>query len=309
VKQLLLDLVRSQGPDFWKVQVSAMVAFFCLCVTEGVVTRRPLSAGPPPGLATDMYYWLLIPTVRMASRLVVAALLVFFGVALGLRTDPQLLDGFGPLARQPMLLIIVELLVLMDLLSYWSHRLFHKVPLLWRFHAIHHSATSIRWSTTGRVHPVNEIINYAVTIVPCFLLGFPINVVLPLTPVMVIYAVAAHTQWNPSFGPLRCVFASPRFHRWHHTLSHEGGNMNFSNVFSFWDALFGTFYLPPNRLPETFGLDHDQVPERYLAQLAFPFRRPADAVTASPEQPTPSFQPAARGSKAPQPLGPQSAPE
>ena len=274
---LWYELAQLQWVDFLKLQLSAMAVFFGLCGVEGLLVRRS-SRKPPPELVTDMFYWLLIPSVRVLSRLIALLLLVPLAVLLGVELSEQgLLAGFGPLARQPTWLIVIELLLFMDLLWYWTHRLFHRSGWLWRFHAIHHSATSIRWSTTGRVHFVNEIINYIVTIVACFAVGFPIGLVLPLVPVMVVYAVCAHTQWNPTLGPLRHVFAGPRFHRWHHTMQNEGGNKNFANVFSFWDRLFGTYYLPEGRVATVFGLDGERLPESYLAQLLYPFRGASDA--------------------------------
>jgi sterol desaturase/sphingolipid hydroxylase (fatty acid hydroxylase superfamily) len=266
-------LIALQWGDYLRLQVLAVVVFFSLCGTEGMLVRRA-TRKPPPELVADMFYWLLIPSVRVLSRLIALVLLVGCALALGMQvSEDSLYGGFGPLARQPTWLIVIELLMFMDLIWYWTHRLFHRSSMLWRFHAVHHSATTIRWSTTGRVHPVNEVFNYVVTVVACFLVGFPISVVLPLVPAMVVYAVAAHTQWNPSLGPLRHVFAGPRFHRWHHTMQHEGGNKNFANVFSFWDRLFGTYYFPEDRVATVFGLDGDSIAENYWAQLTYPFRR------------------------------------
>jgi sterol desaturase/sphingolipid hydroxylase (fatty acid hydroxylase superfamily) len=285
---LLSELIELQWADFLVLQLGATAIFFGLCGVEGLLARRG-TRKPPPELIADMFYWLLIPSVRVVSRLIALLLLVGCALALGIKLDADsLYHGFGPLSRQPTPLIVVELLLFMDLLWYWSHRLFHRVPSLWRFHAIHHSATTIRWSTTGRVHPVNEIINYAITIVACFLVGFPISLVLPLVPVMVVYAVAAHTQWNPSLGPLRHVFAGPRFHRWHHTVQAEGGNKNFANVFSFWDRLFGTYHLPEDRVATVFGLDGETIPESYWAQLTYPFRRTPGRARSPANQPSTS---------------------
>jgi len=284
-----VELAKLEVQDFGKLQLLATATFLGLCWTEAVFTfaevrRRRFM--PPPQLVTDLFYWMLIPMVRVVSRILVLPLLLVLALLIGVRADHSLFDGYGPLARQPTALILIEAVILTDLAAYWIHRLFHTVPWLWRFHAIHHSATEIRWSTTGRVHPFNEMLNYMAAVIPCFVIGLPINVVLTAFPVMVMYAVAAHTQWNLSFGPLKVVFASPRFHRWHHTHSHEGGNRNFANVFSFWDRLFGTHYLPEGRVAETFGLDHQDVPENYLGQLAYPFRRGARA--ASPADPLPA---------------------
>lgn len=279
-KSLLTQLIDLQGHTFLWLQIYSTTMFFGLCFVAGLITRTPISSKPPADRVTDMYYWLLAPAVRMVARVIVAALLVAGATVLGRELSPKLFQGFGPVARQPSWLLAIELLMIMDLSSYWTHRLFHTVPVLWRFHAIHHSATRIRWSTTARVHPINELFNYALGIVPAFMLGFPIGMVLAMIPILAWYAIAAHTDWNPSYGPLSKVFASPRFHRWHHTMSHEGGNKNFSNVFSLWDLLFGSYYLPEGRMPEVFGLDEGYMPERYIAQLAAPFRRqpllPAD---------------------------------
>lgn len=268
---LLLDIAKLQVEDYFRLQASA-IGFFWLYSTEVFATQRRLFAKLSPELLTDMFYWLFMPQVRVLSRLLSMLLIVPIALLFGLSIDPKLLHGFGPVARQPTWLIVIELVVLMDLATYAIHRAFHGVPWLWRFHALHHSAKYVRWSTTGRVHPVNEAINYLVTVVPLALAGFPVNVILPVSPFVIAFAIGAHTQWNFSFGPLSGIFVSPRFHRWHHTHSHEGGNKNFANVFSFWDRLFGTYYLPADRLPERFGLDVDDVPTSYLGQFLYPWR-------------------------------------
>ena len=268
----MFEFLTWQGDSFWRLQLFAITVFFGGCAIGGLITKTPFPTKPPAHRVTDMFHWLLLPWARMVSRLVVVPMLILLGLALDLEQGPALFQGFGPLARQPQWAIIIEALVLGDLTSYWSHRMFHRVSWLWRFHAIHHSATNISWATTGRLHPVNEIVNYVVGVIPAFLIGLPISVVVSVLPVLVWYAIAAHSDWNPPFGPFHKVFASPLFHRWHHTMQAEGGNKNFANIFSFWDRVFGTFYLPEGKKPEVFGLDGEVMPENYLAQLAYPFR-------------------------------------
>jgi sterol desaturase/sphingolipid hydroxylase (fatty acid hydroxylase superfamily) len=286
VSQLLVELAR-QAEDYGRLQFSSL-GFFTLCALEGLAVRRRLMPGQKPAfvqfgeLFADMFYWLLMPTVRVLSRIVSLLLIAGIGLLFGMQRDAHLLDGFGPLARQPRVLIIAELILLMDLSTYWTHRLFHTVPFFWRFHAVHHSASHIRWSTTGRNHPLNEMANYLVTIVPFAAIGFPVSAVLPVTPMIVAYAICAHTDWDTAYGPLSGVMVSPRLHRWHHTPSHEGGNKNFANIFAFWDRLFGTYYLPADRLPEKFGLDVDDMPRNYLGQLLYPWRRCAPGSAAAP---------------------------
>lgn len=258
--------------------------FVSLCFLEGVATRRPISKKPPAELVTDSAYWLLSPYLRMVSKVMIAAILVLFALATGNDDGPSLVQGYGPLSRQPWPLILIETLILTDFCAYWEHRLMHRIPALWRFHAIHHSAKEIRWSTVGRVHPVNELINYVVGVLPCIAIGLPINAIIAIVPVMLWWAVLAHSNFKWTFGPLRQVVVSPIFHRWHHTHSQEGGDANFANVFSLWDRLFGSFYLPEGRTPQVFGLDVDDMPDTYLGQLGYPFgvtKRPNRAADAA----------------------------
>src|SRR5262249_8355033 len=80
-----------------------------------------------------------------------------------------------------------------------------------------------------------------------------------------------------TFGPLRYVLASPVFHRWHHTTQEEGLNRNFAPTFPFLDLAFGTFYMPPGKLPERFGNGEPDYPEGFFGQLLRPLWMPASA--------------------------------
>lgn len=305
-KSLLIQLVDVQGHNFAWLVFFSTVMFFGLCFIAGLLSRTKITTRAPAARIVDMWFWLTAPVVRMACRFIAAVLLVIAGTLIGREISPSLFEGFGPVARQPKWLLAIEIVMLMDLSSYWTHRLFHTVPFLWRFHAIHHSATHINWSTTGRVHPINEFFNYSFGVLPAFLLGFPVGMVLAMIPIFSWYAIAAHAEWNPSFGPLSKVFASPRFHRWHHTMSDQGGSSNFSNIFALWDLIFGSYYLPKDRMPEVFGLDDGLMPESYFAQLAAPFRSqpllPKEAANA--EHSSATVTPAAPAA----PVGPASEP-
>ena len=70
-----------------------------------------------------------------------------------------------------------------------------------------------------------------------------------------------------------CPQISVGLHRWHHTSEDEGLDRNFSGLFPLIDVLFGTFYMPKDRLPERFGLKNEDVPAGFWGQLAYPFRR------------------------------------
>lgn len=277
----LIDQLSSEWSDFGHLQLCATWIFFQLCIVEGLLTGRR-SAKPPPELVTDMFYWLLSPTVRVFGRMATTLLLALAFTAAGVRAVPDVMHGFGPVAAQPSWLIVVELVVLMDLATYWTHRAFHHFPWLWRFHAIHHSAEEVRWSTTGRVHPVNEVATYAVVMAPFVLVGFPVALMVPILPFVAFYAMFAHAQFHLDLGPLGKVLVGPVFHRWHHTHPDEGGDRNFGNVFALWDGLFGTRYMPEGRRPERYGVVGEEVPKSFLGQLAYPFRRRPGAGVPAP---------------------------
>ena len=97
-------------------------------------------------------------------------------------------------------------------------------------------------------------------------------VVAAYAPFLTFHALLLHANVGWTFGPLRYVVSSPAFHRWHHTTEAEGLDKNFAGLFPFIDLAFGTFYMPPGRQPERFGIVNDDVPAGLFRQLAYPFR-------------------------------------
>jgi len=96
-------------------------------------------------------------------------------------------------------------------------------------------------------------------------------VVIALLPLFTAYAIFQHANVRWDFGPLRRVFASPTFHRWHHTSAEEGRDKNFAGLLPLWDILFGTYYMPAQQ-PSQFGVA-EPIPGDLIGQLVWPFRR------------------------------------
>jgi sterol desaturase/sphingolipid hydroxylase (fatty acid hydroxylase superfamily) len=172
------------------------------------------------------------------------------------------------LQRLPTLAQLAILLVATDFGQYWLHRAFHD-PRLWPFHAVHHSAPDVNWTTTFRTHPVNYLVLNAALGVLAKALGFSETTLLLAAPIFFFSGAITHANLNWTFGPLRYVVASPVFHRWHHSADAERQASNFAPMFPAWDLLFGTFHMPAGKRPETFGADG--VPEGLLGQLLHPF--------------------------------------
>ncbi len=220
----------------------------------------------------DALYWLITPLVTRTILRIVAltCVVVTFAVFDG-QIVARLAEGFGPVLSQPVWLLTIEVFLLGDLIGYWTHRWFHR-RRLWKFHAVHHSSTQLDWLSALRVHPVNDVASRLAPAMLLACLGFPLQALAGYVVLLTFYTILLHANLDWSYGPLRCVVASPVFHRWHHTTEEQGGSRNFAPLFPFVDLLFGTFYMPSRRRPERFGIGTARIPETFVGQLLFPFR-------------------------------------
>jgi len=224
---------------------------------------------------TDLAYWFFTPLVtRFVTRLTLGLVFVLVAMWEGVTFEDL---RQAATTRQtwasslPTLVQIPLILLLADLLAYWSHRLFHG-RWLWPFHAIHHSSKMVDWLSSVRLHPVNDVISRIVQVLPLYWMGFNGTVLAAFVPFLTLYALLLHANVSWTYGPFRYLIASPAFHRWHHTSEEEGLDKNFSGLLPVIDVAFGTFYMPVDRQPQRFGILNDDVPEGLLGQLAYPFR-------------------------------------
>lgn len=208
----------------------------------------------------------------------VSHLLVQLTVLLTLSPARWLLEGVVPhdfqarVAGLPGPLQFLLALVLADLFQYGAHRSMHAVPALWRFHAVHHSSRRMDWLAGSRLHLVDIVLTRAVSFLPLFALGIAEGPLLAYLVFVSFQAVAIHANARLRVGPLRWWIASPEFHHWHHSAEPQARDRNFAVHVPAIDWIFGSAYLP-DRWPERYGIDGDPVPEGWLAQLAWPFRR------------------------------------
>jgi sterol desaturase/sphingolipid hydroxylase (fatty acid hydroxylase superfamily) len=167
---------------------------------------------------------------------------------------------------------------------YWMHRWMHEVPWLWRFHAVHHSAEHIDWLVGTRAHPVDLVLGRLSGYVPMYVFGLahPIqNVLDPVSLGVVLvgtiwgFFIHANVRWR--LGPLGWLVSTPAFHHWHHT-NDEHINRNFSTMLPWVDRIFGTYYMPRNQWPPSYGID-EKLPDGIGEQLLYPLlpSRPAAA--------------------------------
>ena len=226
----------------------------------------------------DAFYWLIGPAVYagISTTIVIAGFwLIFGGDVEAIRH--YAVNGADWAADVPLWLQVILVLIISDLYMYWCHRMFHG-RTLWRFHAVHHSAENMDWLHAVRFHPVNYIPHAMLSSALILWMGFAPAALMVLVPFNYLYSSMVHANLNWTFGPLRYVFASPVFHRWHHTGPDEGGSSNFAPTFPVLDLMFGTFHMPQDQKPGKTGLVEQDMPATLSGHLLYPFRKRLSAV-------------------------------
>ncbi len=188
--------------------------------------------------------------------------------------------GFGWAISAPLqawirgLPFLVELLLIIlvaDLVQYWTHRAYHEVPMLWRLHAVHHSAKSMDWLAGSRQHVLELIITRTLVLAPIFVLGFSKQVVDAYIIIVGFQAVFNHANVSVRLGPLSYIIVTPNSHHWHHSQDQEALDRNYAAHYAFLDYLFGTAVKADRMWPAHYGVLGDYVPNGFWRQVAFPF--------------------------------------
>lgn len=191
------------------------------------------------------------------------------------RLLPDGLTGF--VVSQPLWVQLPAAIIIGDIGMYAAHRMFHAVPFLWRFHAVHHSIEELDWLAAHRTHPLDQAISSGLSILPLLALGFSEAAMASYGLVYLLQSHLLHANVRLPFGPFARLVASPHFHHWHHANVPGSHDKNFSAQLTFMDWIFGTLHLP-EALPARYGTD-DDVPQIYPLQLLWPLTRERAAAT------------------------------
>ena len=218
-----------------------------------------------PEWQTDLHHFIVnhmvVGFVLLATNLLVHKL---FGWAAH--------DGIRGWVANLNFFVAVFLIVLVaDLVQYWTHRAYHEVPLLWRLHAVHHSVKSMDWLAGSRQHIIELLITRTLVLAPIYVLGFSKEVIDAYIVIVGFQAVFNHANVSVRLGPLRYVIVTPNFHHWHHSQDKEALDRNYAAHFAFLDYAFGTAVKADREWPEHYGVLGDYVPNGFLKQLVFPF--------------------------------------
>lgn len=167
-----------------------------------------------------------------------------------------------------------------EFLPYVYHRISHKGNpnsylslLLWKIHSIHHLPTSLNWFKTNWMHPINMFLNTLLKMMPLLILSFNKEIIFLVFVTHTVIAYASHANIRTKKSFLDYLIVTPQIHHFHHSKKMEEAK-NFSNIFPFWDLLFGTYYNRKGIVKEVgvFINSETDYPKNkaYVKQLMFP---------------------------------------
>ncbi|MDP3543728.1 MAG: sterol desaturase family protein [Elusimicrobiota bacterium] len=258
--------------DFSGVRLGIFLGVLLACAAaERLLPRRKPTAGA--GLR-----WSSNLTLAVLGAVLVRLLIPFTLVEAAYKVEAARL---GLLNQAPIyfpLKFVLSFLIL-DLLIYFQHRLFHWSPALWRLHAVHHTDLDLDASSGVRFHPGEILLSAVIKLAAIAVFGTHFLAVLAFE--VVLNATSLFNHANIRLGPLdallRLVVVTPDMHRVHHSPTRTETDSNFSFNFPWWDRLFGTYRAQPREPHETMalGLSGSRRPEELglFALLGRPFKR------------------------------------
>ena len=211
------------------------------------------------------------------AGVVISALSACFGPPLG-----AALPGIVGIVLYTLLVVTVG-----DFVGWLGHAILHRVPALWEFHKLHHSAEVLIPLTYYRIHPVEEIVGTILSVlINGTFSGVIAFVLLEQPSLLTIFGVSAviavfqaagsnlrHSHIWLSWGPvLSRILISPAQHQIHHSVDPRHYGKNYGSIFAIWDWMFGTLYVPKEKEQLTFGLATPQIHPTLWAAYVVPFK-------------------------------------
>ncbi|MDQ7003435.1 MAG: sterol desaturase family protein [Ghiorsea sp.] len=183
-----------------------------------------------------------------------------FGVAIW--AESQGLGLLNNINLSPTIKIVAAIIIL-DMIIYWQHRLFHVVPLFWRLHQVHHADRDIDVTTGLRFHPLEILISMLIKFVAVIALGAPAIAVIVFE--VILNGMAMFNHGNIKLPKaldsiIRRLFVTPDMHRVHHSIFKHETNSNYGFNLSIWDKMFGSYHAQPDKGHDkmTIGLEQYQ---------------------------------------------------
>ncbi len=270
-----------------------------MSTTETLFAAEPqLRLGVFLGVLAIMALWeLLAPrrrrdiprVIRWSNNL---ALVVIDTIVLRL-TFPILAVGLAIMAQErgwglfnifevPAWVAVLASVIILDLVIYLQHVMFHAVPALWRLHRMHHADLDFDVTTGLRFHPIEIVLSMGIKLATVLVLGPSAVAVLIFEVLLNATAMFNHSNVRLPLAAdrvLRLVMVTPDMHRVHHSILPQETNSNFGFNLPWWDRLLGTYRAQPAAGHDamTIGIEQFRTPrDQWLDRmLVQPVKGPA----------------------------------
>ncbi|WP_426485631.1 sterol desaturase family protein [Flavobacterium sp. 2] len=229
--------------EYGKILIIAMPIFLALIIIEKIYGIYKKNDTAP-----------LIDSVSSISSGITNSVKDVLGLSITFLSYEWLVSKIALQHLEPSVLSYFIAFFVIDFYGYWSHRLAHQINFLWNKHAIHHSSEEFNLACALR-QPIASLVNlFTFLLIPAALLGVPASVIAITLPLHLFLQFWYHTKHINKMGFLEHIIVTPSHHRVHHAINPEYLDKNHSQIFIFWDKLFGTFQAELDEVPPVFGI-------------------------------------------------------
>ena len=232
--------------------VAFLSGFTILAFWEWATPKRALSQ-------IKLNRWLSNFSLTVCGTFVVRIIIPTAAIGVAYLVEKQHL-GFANQFDIPFWIKVIVTFILLDLVIYFQHVMFHVLPVLWRFHRVHHSDLDFDVTTGLRFHPLEILLSIVIKLVAIVALGAPVLAVILFEVILNLMSMFSHSNiyLNKTFERvLRWFIVTPDMHRVHHSVLENETNSNFAFNISLWDRIFATYLAKPREGQNgmTIGLD------------------------------------------------------
>lgn len=228
---------------YGKILLIAMPAFLGLVILEKIW-----------GWKKGIYTYTNMDTISSLSSGITNATKDVLGLAFTVITYSWMVKHLALFEVKNTLIVYIIAFMALDFAGYWTHRWQHKINILWNFHIIHHSSEEFNLACALR-QSISSFINiFTFLLLPAALLGVPAQVIAIVGPLHLFAQFWYHTRLIHKMGFLEHIIVTPSHHRVHHAVNKEYIDKNMSQIFIFWDKLFGTYQAELKEVPPVYGI-------------------------------------------------------
>ncbi len=247
-----------------------IILFSMLILMYSLESFRPYLAKPAQKKQHDIQNFILT-FISIVMNIIVGLAVVSVVEYVG---SHQL--GLLNMVTLPEVVELIAGILLLDLCSYGFHNMQHRIPLLWRFHRVHHSDLALNTSSSLRFHPVEVVLNQGLMFMVATLItgasmgSFIIYGTIALPLIIMQHSNIKFPNWIENYG--RLIFATPGWHKIHHSDEQKFTDSHYGDVFTFWDRIFGTWHkINPEQIH--YGLKNftEQEKQKAVFLLKSPF--------------------------------------